>query len=308
MKINEFDFDSIVYPFDCKTAIKIWKPELYNEYVQYINKYNLTQAIIYMPTLDILNECPSLKFIKVAPSVDSAEKYDFSPLYGREFKSLTCFNEYYTYGKSNVGIVDFSKIIGIEELKINVNKGTLNYNRIESLKSLLIGDYKSTNSDLSDLFVSTELDTLQLIEGKMISLNGIERSSKMQYLDIIYCRRLEDISALSKVRHSIKSLNISNCSKIKDFSVFYELTNLERLEIWGNNTIPSLDFVKYMPNLKTLFLEINIEDGDITPCLGLHSAKLMKNRKHYNLKDKDLPKAEDVILGNESIDEWRRLE
>ena len=184
----------------------------------------------------------------------------------------------------------------------------MNFNRITSLRSVSIGDYKGANLDLSDLFTSTQLDTLRLIEGKTVSLCGIERSVNMQYLDISYNRNLVDISALAKIKNSLKSLSIHNCSKITDFSVLYELVNLEKLEIWGSNTIPSLDFVRYMPNLRTLFLEINIADGDITPCLGLQSAKLMRNRRHYNLKDKDLPKSGTVIFGNESIDEWRRLE
>ena len=305
----QFKFSSIIYPFEKEEAINIYNPELYHEYVKYILNHKLTQAKITMPSLDILYDCPTLQYLHIHPRFDSPDQYDFSPLYGRELKYLCCLNEYYKEGgKSHIGTVDFSQIYGLESLKINVNRGTLNFNRIPSLRSLSIGDFRGANLDLNDLFISTELDTLRLIEGKCVSLNGIERASKLQYLDITYNRHLEDISALSQVKHSLKSLNIFNCSKIKDFSVLYELVNLEKLEIWGSNTIPSLDFVKYMPNLKTLFLEINIADGDITPCLNLRSAKLMKNRKHYNLKDKDLPKAKKVIFGNESIEEWRRLE
>ncbi len=305
----KIEFDSIVYPFNKKTAIHIWHPELYDSYVRYINRKHLTQAKITMPSLDILYDCPTLQYLHIHPRFDSPDQYDFSPLYGREFKYLCCLNEYYKEGgKSHIGTVDFSQIYGLESLKINVNRGTLNFNRIPSLRSLSIGDYTGPNLDLSDLFISTQLDTLRLIVGKTVSLRGIERAVNMQYLDISYNRNLVDISALAKIKTSLKSLSIHNCSKITDFSVLYELINLEKLEIWGNNTIPSLDFIRYMPNLKTLFLEINIADGDITPCLGLRSAKLMKDRKHYNLKDKDLPKARKVVFGNESIDEWRRLE
>ncbi len=304
----KFEFCSIIYPFDKETAIHVWNPELYDKYVRYINKKRLTQAKIVMPSLEILNECPTLKYVDVHPSAFSPSDYDFSPLYDREWKHLTCFNEYRTHSGNHIGTIDFSRILGLEDLKVNINRGTLNYNCIETLKSLSIGDFTGENRDMTDLFVSSELDTLQLIEGKTVSLNGLERAQKMQYLSIVYNRCLEDISALSKIKYSLKSLNIFNCAKIQDFSVLYELENLEKLEIWGSNTIPSLDFVKYMPNLKTLFLEINIADGDITPCLNLRSAKLMKNRKHYNLKDKDLPKAEDVLFGNESIEEWRRKE
>ena len=305
----KIEFDSIVYPFNKKTAIHIWHPELYDSYVRYINKKHLTQAKITMPSLDILHDCPTLQFLHISPHQDSPEVYDFSPLYGREIKDLHCENKYRTTSAGPyIGTIDCSQIYGLESLSICANKGVLNFNRIETLKSLIVGDYTSANRDLTDLFVSAEIDTLRLLEGRTVSLNGIEKAPKLQYLDISYNRCLEDISALAKVKDSLKSLNIANCARIKDFSVLYELENLEKLEIWGSNTIPSLDFVKYMPNLKTLFLEINIADGDITPCLDLRSAKLMKDRKHYNLKDKDLPKARKVVFGNESIYEWRRLE
>ena len=253
MKI-QFEFDSIIYPFEKKDAINIWEPELYQEYVRYIRNQNLTQAKITVPSLNILYDCPTLKYLHIHPRFDSPEEYDFSPLYGRELKYLCCLNEYYPQGsKPHIGTVDFSQIVGLESLKMNVNRGTLNYNRIDSLRSLSIGDFTGATRDLTDLFVSTELDTLRLLEGKTVSLSGIEKATKMQYLYISYNRCLEDISALSKIKNSLKSLNIFNCARIKDFSVLYELENLEKLEIWGSNTIPSLDFVKHMPNLKTLF-------------------------------------------------------
>ena len=303
---DQFDFVSIHYPFNKPTAIKIWVPELYEKYVRYIQRNSLREAEIVMPSLTILNDCPTLRYLKVCPYAGTQNDYDFSPLYDRKILYLHCRNRYGDR-MNQFANVDFSRIDGLESLSLEANRGAINYNRIETIKSLIIGNFTGKDRDLTDLFVSTELDTLRMMEGKTVSLNGIERAKKMQYLALSYNRSLEDISALAKIKHSLKSLNIFNCAKIKDFSVLYELENLEKLEIWGSNTLPNLDFVKYMPNLKTLFLMNNIADGDLTPCLNLRSAKVV-NKKHYNLKDKDLPKAEKVIFGNESIEEWRRLE
>ena len=61
-----------------------------------------------------------------------------------------------------------------------------------------------------------------------------------------------------------------------------------------------------MKNLKTFIFNMNVKDGDLTPCLDL-SYVSVKNRKHYNLKDADLPK-EQYVRGNETIEKWRRLE
>ena len=52
---------------------------------------------------------------------------------------------------------------------------------------------------------------------------------------------------------------------------------------------------------------MNIIDGNLTNCLDLSYVYVEKNRKHYNLKDEDLPKGL-YVRGNENIEEWRRLE
>lgn len=52
---------------------------------------------------------------------------------------------------------------------------------------------------------------------------------------------------------------------------------------------------------------MNVVDGDLSDCLNLSYVYSEKDRKHYNLKDKELPKA-NYVLGNEDIEEWRRME
>ena len=108
---TQFEFGSIIYPFEKEDAINICNPELYHEYVRYIQNQKLTQAKITMPSLDILYDCPTLQYLHIHPRFDSPDQYDFSPLYGRELKYLCCLNEYYKEGgKSHIGTVDFSQI------------------------------------------------------------------------------------------------------------------------------------------------------------------------------------------------------
>ena len=66
--MSKFEFDSIIYPFDNKTAINIWKSELYHEYVRYIQNKKLTQAKITLPSLDILYDCPTLQYLHIHPN------------------------------------------------------------------------------------------------------------------------------------------------------------------------------------------------------------------------------------------------
>jgi len=52
---------------------------------------------------------------------------------------------------------------------------------------------------------------------------------------------------------------------------------------------------------------VNVLDGDLSLCNDLTYVYSEKNRKHYNIKDDDLPKGI-YIRGNEDIEEWRRFE
>lgn len=102
-------------------------------------------------------------------------------------------------------------------------------------------------------------------------------------------------------------LRIENCPKIKDFSVLGELEKLELLELSGSNVLTSLDFLKSMKSLKLFIFNINVEDGDLPSCMCVPHVYSEKDRKHYNLKNMELPKGQ-FVMGNEDIEEWRRLE
>ena len=57
-------------------------------------------------------------------------------------------------------------------------------------------------------------------------------------------------------------LVIDNCNKIRDYSVLSELKQLTRLSLCGRGAIPTLSFVEQLPNLKTLMLSVDVEDGE----------------------------------------------
>lgn len=305
--VKGMEFGSIVYPFEKKDAIRvIVDNRTVEEYVAYINNNKIEQAEIILPSLKILEKCPNIKYLKIYPSYNATKEFDFSPLYNLpEVKMLNCWN---CYGEHQqfCAEIDFSKLKGLEDLSFSFNKGTLNYEKIITLKSLSVGGFRGSNYDLTDLFSSKELDTLELRECKINSLKGIEQSDKMQCVYIYHNRSLKDISMLSKVKKTLKALHIEQCSKIEDFSVLEELDNLEMLWLWGNNKLDNLNFLKNLKKLKTFVFDVNILDGDLTPCLDIGCVHCDKNRKHYNLKDNELPKGE-FVYGNEDIEIWRRV-
>ena len=312
---DSFDFTSINYPFYEKDAILICQEERLDEYVQYIRDNQIESAEIVLPNLEILQYCPSLRYIKIHPSSNSPVKYDFSPLYQmQEIKHLHTITRYYTNntGKQvqHIAQIDYSKIKGLVSLSLEANRGALNFNSIPTLKSLDVGGFQGKFADLTDLFCSEVLDTLSLTQCKVESLNGIGQSKNMQCLYLRYNRSLKDITALGRIKDTLKCLVIDHCPNIDDFSFLGELSQLEELRIYGNNKLPSLSFLSGMPNLKKFVFDVNVLDGDLSPCMNIPLVYSLQNRKHYTHKNADLPKNTDEIgkTGNAHIEEWRRLE
>ena len=304
-----FPFTSICYPFNKHDAICV-RPGSRDleDYIDFINRNNIEQACIIWNSLDFIVRCPSLKYLCILPSAAANDNFDFSPLYEMpEICSLNCVT---TYGETGqyTGVIDYSQINGLRDLSLDYNRGALNVASITGLKSLSVGGYSSKTNDLHGLFCSKELDSLRLTQCRIHSLNGIEISKKLQCLYLYDNRALHDIDALRHVREKLKVLRIENCSRIKDFSVLKELKSLELLELCGSNILPDLSFLNELSNLKTFCFDMNVEDGDLSPCLRLYYAACLKNKRHYNLKDFDLPKNKPFIHGNEQIESWRRWE
>ena len=68
--------------------------------------------------------------------------------------------------------------------------------------------------------------------------------------------------------------------------------------MYGQNELPNLDFLGKLPKLKTFTFSVKVKNGDLTPCLGIPYVYSAKNRKEYNIKDRNLPK-EKLVRGFE---------
>lgn len=319
--IDGFGFTHVTYPgnvhdgiiikctnkSDCESPQYEVPNRSISDYVKYINDNNIEKAAVIMDNIAFLKECKSLKYLSIAPSYEAGEDFDFTPIYELpEVKFLSCQNQYDEREQYNSEI-DYRKVHGLVSLNVSINKGSLNFNKVDTLESLAVYNFYGKERNLKDLFCSKQLDTLSIIQCGIKSLSGIEMSKSMQCLYLHYNRSLADISALRKVKKTLKALRIENAPKIVDFTVLSELENLELLELTGKNVLPNLNFLRTMKNLKTFTFNMNVLDGDLSLCDNLSYVYSEIDRKHYNLKDKQLPKG-NYIRGNEAIEEWRKLE
>lgn len=313
-----FVFTAITHPGNVYDAIVIRHPQnapcfsprmkrssrSLKEHIDFIQSNKIEKALIIAENIDFVTMCPTLKYLSIIPADSAGDRFDYAPLYRMpQIKSLSC-STVYGFREEFSTYIDCAQINGLEDIHVT-DSGYKNFNAVKTLKSLGLSGYK--HQDLSDAFASSILDTLMVIQCKIKSLEGIQKTQKMQCLYLYYNRSLQDISALQEVKKTLRALRIENCSKIYDFSVLGELENLELLELSGSNELPSLEFLKKMKKLKTFFFSMNVKNGDLFPCAGLSYVYSEKNRKHYNLKDADLPKGQ-YTRGNETIEEWRRVE
>ena len=220
-----------------------------------------------------------------------------------EIRSLECRTQYGEWDQF-LNEIDYSRIPGLVNLVVEVNKGTKNFQNVETLKQLYTTRYRSSSRDVTQLFSSKELMCLCLFMSNIQSINGVEKAPGLQCLELSYNRSLRDISALRKIKDTCKVLYIENCAKITDFTVLEEMENLEYLWLTGSNSLPDLRFLKKMKKLKTFILDMNVLDGDLTPCLDISYVTCGKDRRHYNLKDSDLPKGK-IYRPEEELELWR---
>lgn len=298
-----FVFTSVDEPSNIFDAIVIRNPENCNcwcpkksfsdhtleEHIEFVNKHKIEKAFITADDISFISRCPSLKRLYIVPSNTAPEQFDYSPLYELpEIVYMDCATAYGGAMEPRHTSIDYSKIKGLRKAYIR-GAGHENYEKSELLEELHIGN-DNRSSDLSKISLISSLKSLWLCECSLKSLNGISNLNNLQQLSLDYCRSLCDIFELASVAESLRSLSICISPKLKDFSVLSNLVNLEHLELKGNNELPNLNFLIGMKKLKTFSFTMNVLDGDLSNCMNIPYVDCAKNRKHYNYKDKELPK------------------
>lgn len=257
------------------------------EHIQLINQYKLEKARIICRDLSFIIQCPSLTKISVHPDDMGSDGFDYSPLYAMpNLKSVCCITQYGIREQYKTSI-DYTRLRNLREVSI-AGLGHENYEKLSLLEVLWISKCKN-HRDFREISCSTQLQDITLMQCSLRSLDGIEKHSHLHSVALWHNRSLTDISALKKMGNTLRVLDIEGCPKISDFTFLAALVNLEHLRLYGSNSLPSMAFLKEMPKLKTFTFTMNIEDGDLTLCKNIPYASC-KNRKHFNIKDAQLPK------------------
>lgn len=263
------------------------------ECIALINRFQLEKVIIIGDDLSFLVRCPSLKDIWIHYPHGANRCMDFTPVYQMDtVRTFSCTAPPDTVPKKSIRPIDYTRMHGLQHLSVYGEKNS-NFNLVPTLETLFVTG-SSAHVDLSNISCASAFKMIDLLQCGVRSLNGLEKYP-MQQVNLSYLRRLEDISALGKISATLRSLSIEACGKISDFSCLYNLANLEHLVLCGSNHLPDLGFLRNMPKLKTFVFSMEVNDGDLIPCLHVPYVSCSKIKRHYNLKEADLPKTKNEI-------------
>ena len=233
-------------------------------------------------------------------STDSDQLIDLSEF--KNLKQLTCDS------------LDIVENIDKSPITVFCTGGKLQYDKVTTmsgLKSLCV--YQPKDIDFSKLASLQNIIHFQFTQGNITSLKGIEQFKNLNFLYMYYCRSLRSVRGIEQCKN-LKELFLESCGKIEDTEAIAECTALEAfgipnyktkskdflrdmkckqtlkcLDINNCGAIPSLDFINEFPNLEAIFfMDTNVLDGDMRPCLRLQKAATFIKR-HYNVKKADLP-------------------
>lgn len=317
--INGFRYVPVTCPLTEPDGIYVENFHLADS-IDHINKYQVKKAFLSGITdFSFLLQCESLECICIELKVPFKEydnleqhgsklhmKYDFSVLYLMpNLKYISIIDTTENDCIVSKGAIDIRLLPNVQCVLRRADFFE-NIDKAHNLKCIWLNKLK--DDDLKRAFsMDSSLETVKLSNSRMKSLNGIGRFQNLKCLYLYYNRDLADISGISDLGGSLTALRIENCNKIVDFSFLNKLKNLELLHLCGKNSLNDLSFIRNMPNLKTLILSMNVLDGDLSECTKLSYVYVEALRRHYNVKEADLPHGE-YIRGNESIETWRRLE
>jgi len=163
---------------------------------------------------------------------------------------------------------------------------------LASLRVLSLSNYAPSSGDLTGLPEIPALDDLDLVQSHKLALSGIDRFPKIRRLTVAYFPRLVDLSPLTAfVDHALEILEFGNCPKLASHDQVRAIRSLRRLAFNRCGEIPSLSFLDDLQALESFsFVDTNIVDGDLTPCLRLQFAGFF-NKRHYSRRESDFPPA-----------------
>lgn len=205
----------------------------------------------------------------------------------RDLRSLQALRRLrYLLIAENDSLLDLSLFPELEVLRTEWSSKYKNFDGCKNLKILSLRKYKPRSRDLTELSSLKNLEQVDITQSPIVSLKGLAELERLQKLKLSYLSRFELIDEIANNAASLECLIFNNCRKIQNHSYVAALHNLRILAFNECGEMPSISFIKNMVSLKSFrFVDTNVLDGDMTPCVGLEYAGFFKKRHYSHSKE-----------------------
>ena len=179
---------------------------------------------------------------------------------------------------------DFSRLCNLADLRIGWHPGDDLPSGEGALESLYLKGYNPKSKDLTALPEYEKLETLELVQAGITSLDGVERQKSLRELDISYCKSLATVAAL--VGTPVERVHFEACARIENIPVLSQCPHMKSIRLSACGNLQSLGFLKKSQTIEEFrFVKMEVADGDMTPLLELKSVGFIDKRGYSHTSE-----------------------
>jgi hypothetical protein len=189
---------------------------------------------------------------------------------------------------------DFSKLVSLEKCflawdkKYDVKDYQHGLFTLPKLKDLTLRYW--TKADCTEIGSLKQLQTLDLRQGVLSRLDGLDNCPDLRTLELSYLPKLVDISRLDHV-HGLEKILIQNCPNIADYAPLTHLTNLRHIHLEKVNAqFRDLKWLAKMERIEKIVLSCEILELDWEILFNHPTLKDVAISSHdgYNITDSEI--------------------
>lgn len=259
-----------------------------DEYVEKIKDISAESAVIVdICNFSFLSTIRQLSNICIIFTKKQRKPININSLYACDVKTLIIRDSFKNIQKVDIDKMPQLVCLSIRLAAIDVTKKNAN---LLSLQLDDIGD----KFDFLLINNFPNLKNLALKKGKILAFDKINSINCLEELNIERAN-IKNCNGLDKLS-KLKNLSVCAGFGLDITTKLATLKNLQHLKLDYFTQIDNIDWVKELPNLKTIVLGCSIQNGDLSPLKYLQHVRLKIDSPHYNLHDSDLPKDNSIYL------------
>lgn len=190
---------------------------------------------------------------------------------------------------------DYKDFPELEDLRIEWHSNLALPAAASKLRTLYMRGFKPESKKLKNLPAFENITELEINQGNLVSLDGIEKFTKLSDASFYCLKQLQSIASLG--RTGIRTLHIEACKKITDVDCLASCQELKRFRLINCGKVSSLEFLREIKRLEDFrFVNTIVEDGNMTPLLQLKSVGFLK-RAGYSHTPEEIKRA----IGDSSL-------